>query len=111
MIVFSLSCIGPLLLALVWLPEVLLVPILLLMGLVSSMRMPVIEGLLLDRAPPDRRATMLGAYYFVAQELGGFAAPALGGLAGLAGIGQAFGAVGILAAGLSLFVLVLHRRL
>lgn len=110
-ITVSLACIGPLLLAITTVPTVLLIPIFLLMGFLASMRMPVIEGLLLDRAPPERRATTLGAYYFVAQELGGFAAPVLGAVAGLTGIAQAYSWVGLLAALLSLAVLVLHRRL
>lgn len=108
---FSLACLGPLLLAVTTAPSVLLVPLLLLMGFASSMRMPVIEGLLLDRAPVERRATTLGAYYFLAQELGGVVAPVLGAVAGVTGIAQAYSWVGLAAAILSLSVLALHRKL
>jgi len=110
-IVFSLVALGPLVLFLSVAPAALIVPILLLMGLVSSTRMPVIEGWLLERAPVERRATTLGAYYLVAQELGGLAAPALGSLATAFGIAQAFGAVAVAAAILSGLILALQYKL
>ncbi len=107
----TLVCMGPLLLLLTIVPTILIVPVMLLMGLVGSMRQPVVEGLLLDRAPAERRATTLGAYYLAAQELGGFAAPALGAIAGAVGIGQAFSMVGGFAAACSLGMLAFGRRL
>jgi MFS family permease len=110
-ILLSLVCTGPLILLLSIAPTVLLIPVMVLMGLAGSMRQPVIEGLLLDRAPVERRATTLGAYYLVAQELGGFAAPALGAIAVAVGIGQAFGIVGAVAAAGSLALLAVQRRL
>jgi MFS family permease len=110
-IVLSLVCTGPLLLLLSVAPDPLLIPVMVLMGLAGSLRQPVIEGLLLDRAPVERRATTLGAYYLVGQELGGFAAPALGAIASAVGIGQAFGVVGALAAAGSLLLLAIQRRL
>jgi FSR family fosmidomycin resistance protein-like MFS transporter len=110
-IVMSLVGLGPLLVLLAWAPPILLVPILILIGLVGSLRYPVIEGWLLDRAPADRRATTLGAYYLIAQELGGLGAPILGLLAAGVGINQAFTAVAFLCAALSAFVLIFQRRL
>lgn len=110
-IVFALVCLGPLLLLFTLAPTPLLIPIMFVTGLVSSARQPVIEGLLLERAPADRRATTLGAYYFVAQELGGFAAPVLGALAGLVGIGQAFTALAMAMAAASVLLLVLQHKL
>lgn len=110
-ILWSLVAMGPLLLLLNLVPTLLIVPVMMLMGLSASARMPVIEGLLLDRAPPERRATTLGAYYLVAQELGGFAAPILGAIAGELGIGRAFGVVGALAALLSVGLLIFQRKL
>ena len=107
----SLVCVGPLLLAFTQSPTELLIPILLLMGFISSARIPVIEGLLLDRAPETRRATTLGAYYLAAQELGGFAAPILGALAGSFGIAEAYGQIAIALTGLSALVFVLQRKL
>jgi MFS transporter, FSR family, fosmidomycin resistance protein len=110
-IVWTLVLTGPLLLLLALVPTLFLIPVMMLMGLVGSARMPVIEGWLLDRAPPERRATTLGAYYLVAQELGGFAAPILGVVAGVAGMGQAFFTMGAIAAVLSLGVALVQHKL
>lgn len=110
-IVLSLVCLGPLLFLLTTAPAELIIPILVLMGFISSARMPVIESFLLDRASSNRRATTLGAYYLVAQELGGLAAPILGVLAGALGIAQAFGNVAVAATALSVLILFLHPRL
>ncbi len=110
-IVASLVCMGPALLLFTAVGSELIIPALALMGLVSSARMPVVEGLILERAPAERRATTLGAYYFVAQEFGGLAAPAVGALAGVVGIEQAFGSVALAAALLSGLVLLFARRL
>ncbi len=110
-IVATLVCTGPLLLLLTIVPTLFIIPIMILMGFAGSMRMPVIEGLLLDRAPAERRATTLGAYYLVAQELGGLFAPALGVMSQAIGIGEAFTVVGGVAAALSLGLLVIQHRL
>jgi MFS family permease len=110
-ILFSLVTLGPLLLLLTLVPAMFIIPVLLLMGFSASLRMPVMEGLMLDRAPEERRATTLGAYYFLGQELGGIAAPALGALAALVGIGQAFSSVALGAAVLSGVILAVHRKL
>ena len=110
-IIATLVLMGPLFLLLTLLPTELLVPALALLGLVSSARMPVIEGLILDGAPPERKATTLGAYYFIGQEFGGLAAPALGALATIAGIGQAFVGIGVGLAAFSAVIFVLQRRL
>ncbi|MPZ13277.1 MAG: MFS transporter [Chloroflexi bacterium] len=110
-IVASLTALGPLLLLLTLVPTVLVIPVLFAMGLVASTRMPVVEGLLLDRAPVERRATVLGAYYLVAQEMGGLAAPTLGALSLAVGIAPAMGGVAAVAAAISVFVLLVHRRL
>ncbi len=110
-IVMSLVCTGPLLFFLAVAPTILLIPIMILMGLAGSMRQPVIEGLLLDRAPVERRATTLGAYYLAAQELGGFAAPALGLMAGVFGLSLALGVVGAVAAVCSMALVLVQRKL
>jgi FSR family fosmidomycin resistance protein-like MFS transporter len=110
-IIGTLVATGPLLLLLTTAPTILLIPVMALLGLAGSMRMPVIEGLLLDKAPAERRATTLGAYYLAAQELGGFAAPAVGAVAGAVGIGQAFGVIGAVAAAGSVALLAFQRKL
>jgi MFS family permease len=110
-IVCSLVGLGPLLLLLTWVPNPFLVPILLVLGVVAMSRMPVIEGWLLDRAPAERRATTLGAYYLVGQELGGLGAPVLGVLAAAVGISQAFTGVALAMAAISAGVLVFQHKL
>jgi MFS transporter, FSR family, fosmidomycin resistance protein len=111
LIIGSLVVMGPLFLALTMVPTELIFPVLAILGLASSARMPVIEGLILDRAPAERRATTLGAYYFVGQEFGGLAAPAIGGLAMAIGIGQAFGALGVVLVALSAAIFVFQGKL
>jgi MFS family permease len=110
-IIASMVLLGPLFLLVTLVPTEAIIPALALVGLVSSARQPVIEGLILDRAPAERKATTLGAYYFVGQEFGGLAAPALGALATIAGIGQAFIGIGVALAAVSGAVFVVHRRL
>jgi len=110
-IIASLVCMGPALLLFTSVGPEFIIPALALMGLVSSAKMPVVEGLILERAPAERRATSLGAYYFVAQEFGGLAAPALGALAGAVGIAQSFGSVAFAAALASGLILLFARRL
>jgi FSR family fosmidomycin resistance protein-like MFS transporter len=111
LILASLVVIGPIFLIMTMVPTELILPVLAVLGLVSSARMPVIEGLILDRAPVERRATTLGAYYFVGQEFGGLAAPAIGALAMVAGISQAFGILGVGLAALSGAILIFQRKL
>jgi FSR family fosmidomycin resistance protein-like MFS transporter len=110
-IIASLVAVGPLFLLMTLVPTELVFPVLAVIGLLASARMPVIEGLILERAPEERRATTLGAYYFVGQEFGGLAAPAIGALAMVVGIGQAFGLIGVALAALSASVFVLQRKL
>jgi hypothetical protein len=65
----------------------------------------------MDSAPPERRATVMGGYYMLFQQLGGVAAPLLGVLAGLVGIGPTFGGITLALAVASGLVLLVHRRL
>jgi len=111
LIIASLVVMGPIFLLVTMVPTELIFPSLAVLGLVASARMPVIEGLILDRAPVERRATTLGAYYFVGQEFGGLAAPAIGALAMIVGIGQAFGTLGLGLAALSGAILIFQRKL
>jgi hypothetical protein len=60
------------------------------LGISAAMRQTPTEVLVMDTAPSHRRATALGAYHMLVQQSGGVAAPALGLVAGLIGIGAAF---------------------
>jgi MFS family permease len=110
-IVASMVLLGPLFLLVTIVPTAAIIPALALLGLVASARQPVIEGLILDRAPAERKATTLGAYYFIGQEFGGLAAPALGALAMIVGIGTAFVGIGVGLAALSGVILAIQHRL
>ncbi len=102
---------GPALYSLVLVPNELILLPLLAIGLAASMRSTVTEVYVMDNAPAHRRATVLGSYYMLSQELGGLAAPFFGALAGVVGIAAAFSAATLGLAGLSVLVLLAHRRL
>jgi hypothetical protein len=75
------------------------------------MRTTVTEVLVMDSAPAHRRATVLGGYYMLTQELGGIAMPLLGLLAGAVGIAAAFSGATLGLAVLSGVVLLAQRKL
>ncbi|MGH2500122.1 MAG: MFS transporter, partial [Candidatus Limnocylindria bacterium] len=110
-ILIGLGALGPATYAITLVPnELILVP-LLLVGVASAMRMTVTEVLVMDRAPAERRATVLGAYYLLSQEVGGLAAPAFGFLAVAIGIAGAFGSVALALVALSALAVLVGRRL
>jgi FSR family fosmidomycin resistance protein-like MFS transporter len=102
---------GPALYALTVAPLALLPLVLLGVGLASALRQTVTEVLVMDSAPPRRRAMVMGSYYMLFQQLGGIAAPLLGVLAGLIGIGASFSVITLALAVASALVLVVHRKL
>ncbi|MDQ3810048.1 MAG: MFS transporter, partial [Chloroflexota bacterium] len=102
---------GPAFLALTTFPEMLLPLALLAIGLASALRQTVTEVLVMDSAPAHRRATVMGGYYMLFQQLGGVAAPLLGVLAGLVGIGPTFTGITVILAISSAVVLLGHRKL
>jgi MFS family permease len=88
--------------------EIILLPLVIL-GISAAMRQTPTEVLVMDSAPEHRRATALGAYHMLVQQSGGVAAPALGLLAGLVGIGAAFSSV-CLALGIASVAVVLASK-
>lgn len=110
-IVLGVGTLGPALLLLTLVPnELVLVPIS-LVGLAAPMRATVTEVLMTESAPAHRRGTVLGSYYMLAQEVGGIAAPLFGALASAVGIAAAFSGLSIMAAILSVLVLLVRQRL
>ena len=89
-ILIGVVALGPAWLSITLLPTELLPLSLVAIGIASSLRLTVTEVFVTESAPPHRRATYLGGYYMLSQELGGLAAPLLGLLAGGVGIGAAF---------------------
>jgi len=110
-IVASMVLLGPLFLLMTLVPTEMIIPALVAVGLVGTARQPVMEGLILDRAPAERKATTLGAYYFIGQEFGGLAAPALGAIAMITDIGPTFVGIGVALAAVSALILVLQSKL
>ncbi len=111
LIVGSLGAIGPLTWLLTIAPnELVLVP-LGLIGVAVSMRSVATEVLVMDSAAPERRASVLGAYYLASQPIGGIAAPVFGLAAGAFGISGAFGGVAVGLVGLSALTVAFGRRL
>lgn len=110
-ILAALGVVGPAIWLLTVMPNELLVLPLIVIGLSFSMRSTVTETLVLDSAPPARRGTVLGAYYLANAEIGGIGAPAFGLLATVVGIGLAMSYVGVALAVLSVFAVVVGRRL
>ena len=110
-ILIGLGALGPATWAFTAVPnELLLVP-LGVIGIASAMRMTVTEVLVLDSAPAERRATVLGTYYLVSQEVGGVAAPAFGAIAGAIGIASAFGGLALTLVLFSAIAVLVGRRL
>jgi len=109
-ILIGLGAIGPAFYALTLVPNALLLLPLLAIGLAGTLRQTITEVLVMDTAPPARRATILGGYYLLAQPLGGLAAPLLGSLAGGVGIDAAFTSVTLGFAICSLLVALILRR-
>lgn len=111
LIVASLGAVGPLVWLLTLVPnELVLVP-LGLIGIAVSTRSVATEVLVMDSAAPERRASVLGAYYLASQPIGGIAAPFFGLAAGAFGIAATFSGVAIGLVGLSAFTVILGRRL
>jgi len=78
-ILFSLCLAGPLLLAITKSPlGILLLMSLILYGMSTSSRGPVMESFIADVVPIGRRTTVLGIYFFVGQEVVGVATPIVG---------------------------------
>ncbi len=92
-VAIALAMMGPSLWGITALPTELLILPLTGVGIAAAMRLTCTEVLVMDSAPPHRRATALGAYHMLVQQSGGIAAPALGILAASIGIGPAFGGV------------------
>jgi hypothetical protein len=105
------ATLGPALYSLTVTPNELIVLPLLAIGFASSMRQTVTEVLVMDSAPAHRRATVLGGYYMLSQELGGLFAPMLGVAAGLVGLSAMYSGTALAVVGLSALIVVIYRRL
>jgi MFS family permease len=110
-ILIGVAALGPAWLSLSLLPTELLPLSLIAIGIAAALRLTVTEVFVTESAPAHRRATYLGGYYMLSQELGGLAAPLLGLLASAVGIGAAFGSVSLSLTTLSVLVVLFQQRL
>jgi len=107
----GLALMGPSVYAVTAVPNEGLLLALVVFGLLWSMRSTVTETLVLDSAPPGRRATVLGGYYLLNAHVGGIGAPLFGFLAEAVGLATAFSWIGIAFVGMSAVALLVGRRL
>jgi MFS family permease len=107
----GLALMGPSVYAVTAVPNEGLLIALVVFGLLWSMRSTVTETLVLDSAPPGRRATVLGGYYLLNAHVGGIGAPLFGFLAEAVGLATAFSWIGIAFVAMSAVALLVGRRL
>ncbi|MHB0869589.1 MAG: MFS transporter [Chloroflexota bacterium] len=110
-ILLSVVGLGPLIALMTILPFGLaMTAVVALYGLFIAFRLPAIESLIADLVPARRRATVLGGYYFLAQETTGVSTPVLGWMMDQFGVNNGLAAVAAIALGCSLLVLLLWRK-
>ena len=98
---------GPVLYLLTILPfNAALIVIFVLFGLLMAMRQPVIQTLLLDTAPPQLRATVIGIYFFLGIEGMSLMQPIAGHFMDIWGITQVFHIIALISIALSVVTLL-----
>lgn len=110
-ILLSVATVGPLMFLVTVLPlGLVMTAVIAVYGLFLVFRLPAIESLVADVVPARRRATVLGAYYFVSQESAGVATPVFGWMMDQFGINNAFVALSAVGVGCALLALLLWRK-
>ena len=79
-------------------------------GVVIVFRLPAIESLIADLIPAQRRATVLGGYYFLSQETTGIITPLMGWLLDQQGIDNGFRIIAFMGIGCSLLSIAVWKR-
>lgn len=110
-ILLAMGMMGPSFFLLTLVPNELVMVPLIVLGISAAMRQTPTEVLVMDTAPDHRRATALGGYHMLTQQSGGIAAPALGVVAGIVGIGAAFSGLCAALGLLSIAVVLAARKL
>ena len=94
---------SPLIFALGWAPNVIvLTMIMVCTGLVATARMPTSESYIFANSPENRRATLLGIYYFSGTGVSGVLTPLIGGFADRVGFRMTFVYTGLIMAAVAL---------
>jgi MFS family permease len=87
---------APLIFSLGWVPNVVTLAVLMVcLGLVMTARMPTSESYIFANSPENRRATLLGIYYFSGTGVSGVLTPVIGGFADRIGFRMTFVYTGI----------------
>jgi FSR family fosmidomycin resistance protein-like MFS transporter len=89
----------------------LLIGVMALYGIVMSLRMAPIESHIADVVPLNRRATVLGVYYFLGQETAGVATPLIGRVIDAVGPSQTFLLIAAVTTLLAVLTLLLRRKM
>lgn len=91
-----------------------LISILVAIGLVNNTRMPTSEAYIVGNIPEQRRATILGLYFFAGSEIAGLMTPVMGNLIDRLGFQTSFTIASIIVAAItvvcSIFLWVSRRR-
>lgn len=110
-ILLSVTVLGPMMFLMTSLPfGFLMIGAIAVYGLFLVLRLPAMESLIADLVPARRRATVLGAYYFLSQETQGVSTPVLGWLMDQFGINDGFAVLSTVALGCSVLVLLFRKK-
>ncbi len=111
-ILLSLVLSGPLLMGITLVSKgILLIFFLLTFGMVTIARAPVMESLIADVTPSQRRATVLGFYYLINQETSGILTPVVGYLVDYQGPNFAFTTLAIALSIAGILALVFRNKI
>jgi len=111
-IFLTLALFGPVVLLLTYLPfGVGLGIVFVLFGWLLSMRETTMQTYLMDRAPPQLRATVFGIYFGFGQQGTSIIQPAAGDLMDTFGISSVFNVIAYISAGLSVLAVIIAIRM
>jgi MFS family permease len=82
-----------------------------LYGVLMGTRMAPMESLIADVVPLNRRATVLGIYYFLGQETAGVATPLVGRLIDAIGPSSTFVLLAAFTTLVAVLIFLFHRRI
>ncbi len=110
-IFLTLATTGPVFYLLIWLPfNAALVVVMILFGLLMSMREATVQTYLMDNAPPQLRATVFGIYFGFGMEGSSLIQPVAGHFMDIIGIDGVFNIIAFVSVALSAVAVFLARK-
>jgi FSR family fosmidomycin resistance protein-like MFS transporter len=110
-IILSIVLVGPFVFLITGAPfGVWLIGTVVFLGLARSLQAPVIDSLLADTIPAERRATAFGLYFFLNSEIGGLGVPVVGYIIDTVGLDTGFTSLALLVCGISVLAFLLRDR-